>query len=543
MNVKLEKNTEQAITEIVLATLEKQPATENDFMAINRRISSKYDLPPQPKNHLRLVYQTLLDKQKIGNDQNMARFFKIRPIRTLSGVTPVTVLTKPAGCPGKCVYCPQEPGMPRSYLSTEPGAMRAVANHFDPYMMVHNRLRALYINGHQPDKIELLVLGGTWSAYDMDYREWFIKRCFEGANYFSYKYNNKPIPKNKRSYTLEQAQKINETADYRIIGITLETRPDWVDEAEVRHLRRLGCTRVQLGIQALDDEVLEIIKRGHTVQDSINATNLLRQNGFKIDHHIMQNLPGATPKIDEATLTGVFNNPGLKPDQIKIYPTIVNKYAPLYKWWRNGKYKPYGHDKLFELLVQLKTLVPYYCRINRLIRDFPKESIQAGNKITNLREMLDKEMKQRNLKCKCIRCREARKAEDISNAKLFIEEYETGGGTEFFISYENLDRSIIFGLVRLRINNADANILFPELKNAAIIRELHVYGQVIRHDDKNTKKVQHQGLGAKLMQKAENIAREKNIKKMAVISGIGVREYYKNKLDYNLEGTYMIKDL
>ncbi len=547
MNSKINNNQtktrDKAITKIVMTTIEKRPKTENDFMAINRRIASKYNLPPQPKNLLRLVYQKLIDNNKITEDQQTAKFFKIRPIRTLSGVTPVTVLTKPAGCPGKCIYCPQEPGMPRSYLSTEPGAMRAVANRFDPYMMVHNRLRALYINGHQPDKIELLVLGGTWSAYDKDYREWFIKRCFEGANYFTYKYNNKKIPKNKRSYTLAQAQKINETADYRIIGITLETRPDWVDEEEVKHLRRLGCTRVQLGVQCLDNKVLELIKRGHTVQDSINATNLLRQNGLKIDHHVMQNLPGATPKIDHDTLVGVFDNPGLKPDQIKIYPTIVNKYAPLYKWWKNGKYKPYGHDKLFKLLIELKKKVPYYCRINRVIRDFPKESIQAGNEITNLREMLDKEMKKQGLTCHCIRCREARKIETVKNAKLFIEKYTTDGGTECFISYENPDRSIIFGFVRLRINNNEANVIFPELENAAIIRELHVYGQVVRHDDKNAKKIQHQGLGTKLMQKAEKIAKEKGIQKMAVISGIGVREYYKNKLGYHLEGTYMVKNL
>jgi len=549
MNLKLaktkqkNKKQEQSLLEIVFATIEKQPATENDFMDINRKVSSRYELPPQPKNLLRSVYQKLINEQKIKDDPKINKFFKIRPIRTLSGVTPVTVLTKPAGCPGKCVYCPQEPGMPRSYLSTEPGAMRALANKFDPYMMVHNRLRALYVNGHQPDKIELLVLGGTWSAYDMDYREWFIKRCFEGANYFHYKYNNLKIPKNIRSYTLEQAQKINETADYRIIGITLETRPDWVDEAEVKHLRKVGCTRVQLGIQALDDNVLAITKRGHIVTDSIQATNLLRQNGFKIDHHVMQNLPGATPEIDKATLFGVFNNPGLKPDQIKIYPTIVNKYAPLYKWWQDGRYQPYGHDKLFELLIELKKLVPYYCRINRLVRDFPAESIQAGNKITNLREMLDMEMKKRNLKCKCIRCREARKIETTTEAELFIEQYETDGGTEYFISYENYDRSIIFGFVRLRLNTSAANVIFPEIKNAALVRELHVYGQVVRHDDKNAGKIQHQGLGTQLMNKAEKIAREHGFQKMAVISGIGVREYYKNKLGYHLEGAYMVKSL
>lgn len=531
----------EILEKIIKQSINNKVSNEREFMALNRHISSKLNLPPRDKNSLRSVYHELVKNKQIKTSATLEKILKTRPIRTLSGVTPITVLTKPYPCPGKCIYCPLEPGMPKSYLSTEPGAMRAVANKFDPFKMVYNRLKALYLNGHEPDKIELLVLGGTWSAYPWKYQRWFIKRCFEAANYFPYKFNNRPIPKKLRSYNLAQAQKINETAKYRIIGITLETRPDWVTEKEIRRLRELGCTRVQLGIQILDDKILDLIQRGHTIEHSIAATQRLRENGFKIDHHIMQNLPGATPLKDKKTLTRIFADPGFRPDQIKIYPTIVSKYAPLYKWWKQGKYKPYPEKKLLSLLVELKQLVPYYCRINRLIRDFPAESIDAGNKITNLRQIIQKELKRKKIKCKCIRCREPfHKIDKIGREKLFIEKYEAAHGWEYFISFETPDRSIIFGFVRLRINSEKNQVLFPELKNASIIRELHVYGQVVRHDDKKNTRVQHQGLGKKLMREAEKITKKNQLKKIAVIAGIGVREYYR-KLGYKLEGTYMTK--
>lgn len=520
------------------------PKNEVQFLAMNRKISTQYKLPPQPKNELRLVYQKLIENKKIKPLAKISELLKVRATRTLSGVTPITVLTKPYPCPGKCIYCPLEPGMPKSYLSTEPGAMRAVANKFDPYWQVHNRMRALFLNGHEPDKIELLVLGGTWSAYPWSYQQWFIKRCFEAANYFTYVLTNKTIPKKIRSYNLTQAQKINETAQYRIIGITLETRPDWVTVKETKRLRALGCTRVQLGIQILDDKILDLIVRGHHIKDSIIATKRLRENGFKIDHHIMQNLPGATPAKDKKTLWQIFSDPDFRPDQIKIYPTIVSEFAPLYSWYKSGKYKPYPEKKLFDLLLELKQIVPYYCRINRLIRDFPEQSIRAGNKITNLREMLQAELKKRNLRCHCIRCREARyQNKDLDQAQLFVDEYQASGGKEFFISWENKNRTAIYGFVRLRLNTENNQVLFPEIQNAALVRELHVYGELVRHDADSKNKLQHRGLGKKLMNQAETIARQHGYKKIAVIAGIGVREYYRKKLGYHLQGSYMVKKI
>jgi len=529
---------------IINELLVRQVSSNHEFYVLNRQISGRFNLPPQPKNELRSVYQELVKRKKIHPDKKFEQLLKVRATRTLSGVTPVTVLTKPYPCPGKCIYCPLEPGMPKSYLSTEPGAMRALANKFDPFDQVTNRMKALVINGHEPDKIELLVLGGTWSAYPWNYQKWFIKRCFEAANYFPYKLDGKSIPKKIRSYNLKKAQKVNETAAHRIIGITLETRPDWVTAKETRRLRELGCTRVQLGIQILDDKILDVIQRGHQIKDSVIATRQLRENGFKIDFHVMQNLPGATPQKDKRTLQRIFQDPEFRPDQIKIYPTIVNQYAPLYEWWQSGKYQPYAEKKLFDLLIELKQLVPYYCRINRLIRDIPKESIQAGNQITNLREMLQTELKRKNLSCHCIRCREAKNnTEEIGKEKLFIDKYEASQGTEYFISLENKNRTTIFGFVRLRLNSTKNKVLFPELEEAALIRELHVYGQLVRHGDTSHAKIQHRGLGKKLMHEAEHIAKAEGYKKMAVISGIGVREYYRKKLGYKLEGTYMTKKL
>ncbi len=530
--------------EIILALTQEKKLTEKRFYYWNRQIAGRYKLPPQPKNELRSVYQSLVKKKKITADKNLEKLLKVRPTRTISGVTPITVLTKPYPCPGKCIYCPLEPGMPKSYLSTEPGAMRAVAHKFDPFRQVFYRMKALYFNGHIPDKIELLVLGGTWSAYPWSYQRWFIKRCFEAVNYFPYLIQGKTIPKSKRSYNLKQAQKINETAAYRIIGITLETRPDWVTAKETKRLRKLGCTRVQLGVQILDDKILDLIERGHKIEHIITATKRLRDNGFKIDYHVMQNLPGATPAKDKKTLERIFADPNFRPDQIKIYPTIVSKYAPLYKWWKSGKYKPYPEKKLFDLLLKLKQIVPYYCRINRLIRDFPSQSIEAGNKLTNLRELLQKEMQKQGLRCRCIRCREVRqKTTALKQAKLFIDEYQAAGGREFFISYETPQRNAIFGFVRLRLNGPNSDILFPELKGAALVRELHVYGELLHHKQDAPDKVQHKGLGKKLMALAEKIARENGYHKMAVISGIGVREYYRKKLGYQLQGTYMVKSL
>ncbi len=555
MSTKINQKTLNKITKEIVS---KNPTDESTLMRANRTASREFKLPPVAKRQIAQTYDILVKSGKLKADAKLSHLLKVRAVRTLSGVAPVTVLTKPHPCPGKCVYCPQEPGMPKSYLSNEPAATRAKALKFDPYKQVQYRLRAMIANGHSPEKIELLVLGATWSAYSWKYQKWFIKRCFDGANEFNkHKYVNLNFKTQaNQKNNLAQTQRKNEKATYRIIGITLETRPDWINENEIKRLRELGCTRVQLGAQILDDKILKNIKRGHTVDDLAKATKMLKNTGFKIDYHIMPNLPGATPVKDIKTLEQIFSDERFKPDQIKIYPTVVNEYAPLYKWYQNKKYKPYPPKKLLDLMIRLKTIVPYYCRINRLIRDIPAESIVAGNKITNLRQSLEHEMQKRKLSCKCIRCREVRgrnfsviarngaKRNDEATPpqntpKLFTEKYKAGNGTEYFISYESPKRDILYAFIRLRIPHDTTDPILPELKNAGLIRELHTYG-ALQTVGAKSKAVQHKGLGKKLMLEAEKIIKKHSLKKMAVISGIGVRDYYR-KLSFKLEGTYMIK--
>ncbi len=500
------------------------PQTKDEFLELKKKLSGQHNLSPVTNATLIKAYSQIGTKKGLKlND-----FLIKRKTRTLSGVTPLTVLTKPYDCPGNCIYCPLEPGMPKSYLSNEPAAQRAKLNDFDPEKQVNMRIKALKANGHEVDKIELLILGGSFNAYPKDYQKEFIKTCFDTCN-------------GVKSKTLEEAFKINESTKHRIIGITIETRPDLITEEEIKRFRELGITRLQIGVQHLDDKILKFVKRGHTTKEVVKATYLLKQVGLKIDYHLMPDLPTSTPRKDLKMFKELFKNENFKPDQIKIYPTVVNEYAPLYELYKKGKHKPYSEKQLLKLLLKIKLVIPLYVRINRLIRDIPKESITAGNNITNLRQYLQKELKEKNKKCKCIRCREAREnIEDINKAKLFEEKYRASKGTEYFISYESKNRDKLYSFIRFRVNDSKDNFI-PELKNAALVREIHTYGQLVPVDSKKSN-IQHIGFGKRLMKIAEDKAKELGYNKIAVISGIGVRLYYE-KLGYSLEGTYMIKYL
>lgn len=531
---------EAIIKEIVLELSQHHYATELDFVKKLRQVFSTRKMSPSTKSTLITAYRNLIKNKKIKADKNFEQLLKKRAVRTLSGVSIITVLTKPFVCPGKCVYCPTEVGMPKSYLSNEPAAARAKMNLFDPLRQVTMRIQALENNGHQVDKLEILVLGGTWSVYPSKYQDAFIRDCFYAANTFQQK-------KKRRPYSLLREQKINETAKYKIIGLTLETRPDFINPTEIKKMRRLGTTRVQLGVQHTDNKILKLIKRGHTIEQSIKATRLLKEVGIKVDHHYMPDLPGSTPAKDLAMFKYVFSSPNLQPDQIKIYPCVVNEYAELYQWYKNKKYKPYTIKQLSNLLISAKQLVPPYMRINRLIRDIPKESIIAGNKITNLRQYLQKELAKQGKSCQCLRCREVRNEKfNPQDIELVQREYSASQGREIFLSFESKDRKKVYAFLRLRINNDLKNNIFPELKNSSLIRELHVYGQMIpvyqEALDDELSQAQHLGLGKRLMKEAEKITLENNIKKIAVISGIGVRNYYR-KLGYKLQGTYLTKSL
>jgi elongator complex protein 3 len=520
--------------EIITRQLIKdKPETRKNLADLKRQTAGKFKLPPPLSSAIFKIYKKLLRQKKIKRDERLELLLKKREVRTISGVAPIAVLTKFYPCPGKCSYCPTEKNMPKSYLSNEPAVMRAITFNFDPKKQVAGRIKVLEMNGHPTDKLELIVIGGTWSALPDRYQKWFIQKCFDGAN-------------GKKSSSLAAAQKINETAKHRIIGITLETRPDYITLKEIAKMRELGATRVELGVQTIYNSILQRNRRGHNVLATIRATKLLKDAGFKICYHLMPNLPGSTPAKDLKMFREIFKNPDFQPDMIKIYPCVVTRGAEIYKWWKKGKYKPYSEKQLVELLINIKKILPPYVRVNRLIRDIPSPSIAAGNKISNLREVIAKEMARRNLICKCIRCREIGHQKNIKHTapKLFIKKYKASGGVEYFISFDSQDKKILYAFVRLRIpdfKNFKTPPILPELKNAALIRELHTYGHLVPIDQNSPGATQHLGLGKKLMAEAEKIARKSKIKKMAVISGIGVREYYK-KIGYHSDGTYMTKN-
>lgn len=505
-------------------------------------------MTPTSKANLISVYRQLIKTKKLQKNQKFEELLKKRAVRTLSGVSVITVLTMPFPCPGTCIYCPGEPGMPKSYLSNEPAAQRAKRNLFDPIRQMTMRIQALQNNGHQVDKLEVLVLGGTWSAYEDKYQKSFVRDLFYAANTFRSTSSGQLAKKTKRrKNTLAKEQKINENAKYKIIGLTLETRPDFINETEIKRLRLLGCTRVQIGVQHTDNKILDLIRRGHSIEDSIKATKMLKEVGLKVDHHYMPDLPGSTPQKDLKMFKYLFSSPDLQPDQLKIYPCVVNEYAPLYKWFKNGKYKPFSPKQLAELLLEVKQLTLPWIRINRLIRDIPEESIIAGNKITNLRQYLQQELKRQGKSCQCLRCREVRAdSQEIDKAILVKREYAASDGQEIFLSFESPDKKIVYAFLRLRFNENKKENIFNGLKNASLVRELHVYGQMKPVYDENRDEemgqTQHLGLGKKLMLEAEKISKDASYKKIAVISGIGVRNYYR-KLGYKLEENYMTKKL
>ena len=483
---------------------------------------------------------------------DLERLLRVCTVRTDSGVAPVTLLTKPYACPGKCVYCPTEVRMPKSYVASEPAAARALMLKFDPYEQVVKRVEALENNGHEAKKLELIIKGGTWSAYPWTYREWFIKRCFDAANQIG-----KAEP--QEYATLLESQLANESADYRVIGLTIETRPDWIDAKEVIRLRTLGVTRVELGVQTLDEEVLRLTNRGHGVAEVERATILLKAAAFKTDYHFLPGQPGSTADGDVQMFSEMFDDPRFRPDMVKIYPCVVIPSAELAEWHKEGRFKPLEGEELVEAMIKMKVRVPYYCRISRLIRDFPSTEISGGNMVTNLRDVIKLRMHERGLVCRCLRCREAGHRPSLGRdvePQFFVESYENAGGMEYFLSIEDPARTTVLGFLRLRLpfknqSYADAKTAkalqeiyeaLPEVRDSAFVRELHTYGQALRIKDDNGSMVQHKGIGRRLMQEAEAIAAREGFSAIIVISGIGVRAYYRD-LGYERAGTYMRKQL
>ncbi len=551
-----------------------QVFSRNELIRAYREFAESGDLPPY--------------------DPAVLQRLRMKPIRTSSGVTPVTVLTKPFPCPGECIFCPNDIRMPKSYLSDEPGAQRAEQNSFDPYLQTMSRLTAYYNTGHPTDKIEVIILGGTWSFYPETYQIWFVKRIFDALHDFgagisrsaeveaalrtgsqlspernitnvkivgetfgeatTQNYNQvvqtvyreemqrsreisaqviaseterSPIDEYATWEELEAAHRFNENAPCRCVGLVIETRPDHISVEEVLRVRRLGCTKVQIGFQSLNDEVLRLNRRGHTVAATRRAVRLLRQAGFKIHAHWMPNLYGSSPEKDIQDYTTLFADPDFRPDELKIYPCSLIESAELMRNFRDGSWRPYTHDELLAVLTEAFRLTPEYCRLTRVIRDIPGTDIVDGNRATNFRQIAEDELAKHGERSRDIRAREVR-FQNVSQDALRLDEltYDGGSAEEIFLQFITDERDIA-GFLRLSLPTSAP--ITGELAGAAMIREVHVYGQSVEIGDAAHGRAQHAGLGPRLIERAAEIARERGYQQLAVISAVGTRGYYRKR--------------
>ena len=442
-----------------------------------------------------------------------------KPSRSASGIVPVAVMLPPRKCRhGTCLYCPSL-NVPQSYTPKSPVVLRASQVDYDSCEQVKARIKAFKIMNHPTDKIELIIMGGTFLEYPKNFQYKFVKGCYDGLN-------------ERISVNLEEAKKLNEKAEHRCVALCIETRPD-VCIKYINRLMEFGCTRIELGVQMISDEIYKKIKRGHVVQDVVEATKTLKNVGFKIGYHIMPGLPGSNAEKDLELFKKLFLDERFKPDQLKIYPCQVLKGSGLEKIYWKGKYKPYTKEETEKILVKMMRIIPRYCRVMRIMREIPPDYLIAGTTRIDLRKEIEAEFRNKKSKIKEIRFREvgfADKNNINQDLELKITKYEASEGEEYFLEIVNKE-DILFGLLRLRI-----------FDDEAIIRELHVYGQTLKLGERGNNSVQHVGLGKWLMHEAEEIVRKKGIKKLAVISGVGVREYYR-KLGYKLDKGYMVKSL
>lgn len=486
-----------------------------DINKAKRLAASEHKINKIPKNSE--LYDVLKEKY---NDLLLRK-----PSRTLSGVAPVAVMVKPQGsCKWGCRYCPISSIAPKSYTGYEPTALRARAVNYDPYMQVKTRLHHYEIQNHYAQKLDVIVMGGTFLDMDQEYKEYFIKSIYDAIN-------------NKISNSIEEAKKINETAERRVVGLTIETRPDVYD---IDELLRYGTTKIELGVQTLYDDVYLKINRGHDLHRVITATEHLKNAGYKILYHIMLGLPGSDPKRDIEMFRILFQDNRFRPDMLKIYPTLVVKGAPLYQDYIKGEYHPYTDSTAGQIIAEIFKYIPRYVRIQRINRDIPSHKIEAGVRKANIRELAINIAQAKGIHIDEIRANEVGRKGDIEytpeNSAIFEICYEASGGKEYFISMESKDRNFIYGFLRLRITNKWS---VKDIENTAIVRELHVYGKETRIGEKG--KIQHRGIGKALMKRAEEIAHDNKLN-ISVISAVGVREYYR-KLGYKLKGEYMFKQL
>jgi len=522
---------------------------EDDVESAKLEVCSEYSAPKVPK------HSDLLDFAPDGRREELEEVLQRKPVRTASGVTPVAIMTSPHTCPhGKCLYCPGGPASEftssQSYTGHEPAAARGVQNDYDPYGQVTLRLHQLREIGHPVDKVELILMGGTMTARSHDYQEWFVKRALEALN--DYDRDQEPQPSEDESFAqdpeeydfayLEDVIADNEFGDIRNIGTTFETKPDWCDPEQVDRMLDLGGTKVEVGVQTTFERVNREMHRGHGVQASVDANRRLRDAAFKVGFHMMPGQPGMSKEMVLEDFRRLFADSRWKPDYLKIYPTLVVRDTVTYDMWRNGEFEPLGNEEAADLVAEVKDMIPRYTRLQRVQRDIPADFIDAGVWKSNLRQLARQRMDEHGWECECIRCREAgMNDEDPEDVELDVQTYEAGGGTEHFVSFEDFGKDLLVGFARLRFPNDPVR---DELENAALLRELHVYGSEVGvGDDTADGQHQHRGYGRRLMERAEEMAADAGYEKLSVISGIGARQYYKQKLGYHQDGPYVSKRL
>lgn len=556
--------------EIIKAISEKE-YSKDEFNALKMRLSKKHGIKKTP-TEVDILMHCNQEQYHLLKSRLLTK-----PTRTGSGVAVIAVMTKPHECPhakdgGPCTMCPGGPksvfgDIPQSYTGNEPATMRAMRNNYDPYLQVFNRLEQYVVLGQSPEKVELIIMGGTFPALDASYKEEFITQCFKAMNDFSDMFYHDvldiekfkaffelpgdvrddrrskkvrdKIRSEKTDSILEDEHIKNEVSHIRCVGMTIETRPDYGRLLHGNELLRYGCTRIELGVQTTSDESLSLIRRGHTVKDSIDSARELRDLGFKLNFHLMPGLLGSTSKSDKEMLLKIVDDPDFRPDMIKIYPLMVMPGTKLYEDWKKGDFTPITTEQAANLIADFKSAVPVWVRIMRVQRDIPTKVIEAGVDRTNLRQYVMKHMEEKGTQCRCIRCREPRgKDADPSEAELVIRKYDAGRGIEYFISFEDIKKDILFGFIRLRFPSK------PQRKEIGIktslVRELHVYGKAASLSEEG--EVQHQGFGSRLLKMAETISKQSGMDNILIISGVGVRRYYL-KFGYEKKGPYMGKKI
>ena len=517
-----------ACREISDALLAMDHPTASQVRSTIRETCSRHSMSSLPRN-----YEILATVH--GADFDRLRDVLVtKPVKTASGVAVIALMPKPFACPhGRCTYCPggTHINTPNSYTGTEPATINAIANEYDPVLQITSKLERLVACGHDPSKLELVIVGGTFLFMPESYRRRFIKSCYDALNGFV-------------SPSLGEAQLANETARIRNVGLTIETKPDYCKREHVDAMLEYGATRVEIGVQSLQERVYHITNRGHTYSDVIESFAVARDSGYKIVAHMMPGLPTVTPREDLADFERLFADDDLKPDMLKIYPSLVLEGTPLYREYEAGRYTPYTEKEIVRLLVSVKRIVPPWVRIMRVQREITSQSIAGGPRQGNLRQIVLDAMRSDGVSCRCIRCREvglAGHSADAAPPKLKTRRYGAAAGDEVFLSYEDAD-DLIYGFLRLR--SPGSCVHRAEITpHSCIIRELHVYGRSLGVGQRNHSDIQHSGLGRQLLARAEQVAREDyDARKMLVISAVGTRQYY-HRLGYRRDGPYMSRDL